>query len=75
MLQSSAFRAGKVAVFIWYDEDHPVPNLWIAPTARSGAHLKAAGYAGTLKAWDSMLGLPCLQHACAAGDMRTRANM
>jgi hypothetical protein len=64
-----------VAVFIWYDEDHPVPNLWIAPTARSGpASLAGAGYAGTLKAWESMLGLPCLANACTAGDMRATAN-
>ena len=34
VLQSHAYAAGKVAVFIWYDEDHPVPNLWITPTAR-----------------------------------------
>ena len=31
---ATAYAAGKVAVFIWYDEDHPVPNLWLAPTAR-----------------------------------------
>ena len=75
VLDSVAYRAGKVAVFIWYDEDHPVPNLWITPTATRGAHtLTGAGYAGTLKAWDSMLGLPCLANACTATDMRTTAN-
>jgi len=75
VLASPAYRAGKVAVFIWYDEDHPVPNLWIAPTARSGPQqLTGAGYAGTLKAWESMLGLPCLRRGCAAVDMRESAN-
>ena len=75
VLESRAYAAGKVAVFIWYDEDHPVPNLWIAPTARSGARrLAGAGYAGTLKAWESMLGLPCLGRACSAPDMRVSAN-
>jgi hypothetical protein len=64
-----------VAVFIWYDEDHPVPNLWIAPTAKPGSvTAQGAGYAGTLRAWESMLGLPCLADACSAPDMRKYAN-
>ena len=76
VLASAAYKAGRVAVFIWYDEDHPVPNLWIAPTARRGLRsLAGAGYAGTLKAWESMLGLPCLAHACTAPDMRAGANV
>jgi hypothetical protein len=76
VLDSAAYRAGHVAVFIWYDEDHPVPNLWIAPTAHSGVqHLAGAGYAGTLAAWESMLGLSCLAHACSAPDMRRAAGV
>jgi hypothetical protein len=75
VLQSRRYAEGKVAVFVWYDEDRPAPNMWIAPTARSGArHLVGAGYAGTLRAWESMLGLPCLAHACTAPDMRGAAN-
>jgi hypothetical protein len=75
VLDSAAYRAGKVAVFIWYDEDHPVPNMWIAPTAKPGSvATPGAGYAGTLHAWESMLGLPCLANACAAPDMRAAAN-
>jgi hypothetical protein len=75
VLNSTAYKAGKVAVFIWYDEDRPVPNMWITPTAHSGAVSTAgAGYAGTLKAWESMLGFPCLANACTAPDMRTPAN-
>ena len=71
VLDSAAYRAGKVAVFIWYDEDHPVPNMWITPTARAGPiSLAGAGYAGTLRAWQSMLGLPCLANACRAPNMR-----
>jgi hypothetical protein len=75
VLNSTAYRAGKVAVFIWYDEGHPVPNLWITPTGHIGAlSTTGAGYAGTLKAWESMLDLPCLANACTATDMRTPAN-
>ncbi len=74
VLDSAAYRAGTVAVFVWYDEDHPVPNLWIAPTAHGGAHdVAGAGAAGTLAAWESMLALPCLAQACGAPDMRAAA--
>jgi hypothetical protein len=75
VLDSTAYRTGKVAVFIWYDEDHPVPNLWITPTAKPGAvTTPGADYAGTLAAWESMLGLPCLAKACTARDLRRAAN-
>jgi hypothetical protein len=71
VIDSDAFRQGKVAIFIWYDEDHPVPNLWITPTAiRGPLGTAGAGYAGTLAAWESMLGLPCLANACHAPDLR-----
>ncbi len=71
VLDSAAYRAGKVAVFIWYDESAPVPNLWITPTALPGARTAVqAGPDGTLRAWQSMLGVPCLQRACSATDLR-----
>ncbi len=75
VLDSSAYRAGKVAVFIWYDESQPVPNLWITPTARAGERAGVpAGPAGTLRAWQSMLGVPCLEGACSATDLRPVAH-
>jgi hypothetical protein len=74
VLDSAAYRAGKVAVFIWYDEDAPVPNLWITPTAPAGPHeVPGAGAAGALRAWQSMLGVPCLRNACTAPDLRAAA--
>ena len=74
VLDSAAYKAGKVAVFIWYDEDTPVPNLWITPTAPAGPQtLAGAGAAATLKAWQSMLGVPCLANACTVADMRAAA--
>ena len=74
MLESPSYRAGKVAVFVWYDEDTPVPNLWITPTARAGPlSVAGAGAYATLRAWQSMLGLPCLAGACDAADMRSAA--
>ncbi len=75
VLDRPAYRAGKVAVFVWYDEDSPVPNLWLTPSATAGPHAGVeAGAAGTLKAWQSMLGLPCLAAACGAVDLRTPAH-
>ncbi len=75
VLDSAAYRTGHVAVVIWFDEDHPVPNLWITPTATPGdISLPGAGYAGTLRAWESMLGLPCLANVCNAPNLRSAAN-
>ena len=75
VLDSAAYRAGKVAVFIWYDESSPVPNLWITPTAPAGARTGIeGGTAGTLRAWQSMLGVPCLADACSALDLRAAAH-
>ena len=75
VLDSAAYQAGHVAVFVWYDEDHPTPNMWITPTATAGPqNTIGAGYAGELAAWEQMLGLPCLVNACTAPDMRTPAN-
>lgn len=74
VLDSAAYRDGKVAVFVWYDEDDPVPNLWVTPTAPPGARTGVvAGAAGTLRAWQSMLGVPCLTGACSAPDLRPAA--
>jgi hypothetical protein len=76
VLDSSAYRAGRVAVFIWYDEDAPVPNMQIAPTARPGPFgTSGIGYASTLKAWQSMLGFPCLANACTAPNLRSVAGV
>lgn len=76
LLDSPAYRDGTVLVEIWYDEDHPVPNLYLAPTGRSGPlDTPGIGYAATLAAWESALGLPCLANACGAPDLRAAANL
>ena len=76
VLDSAAYKAGQVAVFIWYDEDSPVPNMQITPTARPGPFVtNGIGYASTLRAWESMLGFPCLANACTAPEMRTVAGI
>jgi hypothetical protein len=75
VLDSAAYRRGQVAVFIWYDEDHPVPNLWMTPTAVPGPlQVSGAGASATLRAWQAMLGVPCLADACSAPDLRGPAH-
>jgi hypothetical protein len=76
VLDSAAYQSGQVAVFIWYDEDTPVPNMQITPTAVPGPlSTSGIGYASTLQAWESMLGLPCLADACTAPDLRGPAHV
>ena len=44
-----------------YDEDRPVPNLLIAPTATPGAISSVVGsHAGLLKTVEQALGLPVM---------------
>ena len=62
ILDSPTYAAGSTAVMVLYDEDHPVPNLIIAPTAKPGPNTDpGAGHAAALKTWDQMLGLPAIQ--------------
>ena len=62
-------------MFVWYDESSPVPNLWITPTAAPGGRTDVDGTAAaTLRAWQSMLGVPCLADACTAADLRPSAH-
>jgi Phosphoesterase family len=61
ILYGANYRAGDTAVFVLYDEDHPVPNLEIAPTAYSGTlTTPGAGHAAALRTWEQMLGLPVM---------------
>ena len=38
VLDSAAYKAGTVAVFVWYDEDHPVPNVADRAHLAQGQH-------------------------------------
>ncbi len=61
VLAGANYRSGDTAVFVLYDEDHPVPNLVIAPTAHAGTLTTAgAGHSAALKTWEQMLGLPVM---------------
>jgi phosphatidylinositol-3-phosphatase len=75
VLDSAAYHAGKTAVFIWYDEDHPVPNLHIAPTSHKGniTQTGVGTHAALLKTIEDMLGLPFMNQGQLPGatDLRT----
>lgn len=73
ILNSAAYAAGDTFVAVLYDEDHPVPNLLMAPTANAGINNTAgAGHAAMLKTWEEMLGLPVMQQGQLPGAISLR---
>jgi hypothetical protein len=69
VLDSAAYQAGTTAVFIWYDEDHPVPNLHIAPTSHQGdiTQTGIGTHAALLKTIEDMLGVPFMNQGQLPG--------
>jgi hypothetical protein len=79
VLDSAAYRAGTVAVFVWYDEDRPVPNAHIAPTSHKG-NITQTGigtHAALLKTIEDLLGLPFMNQGQLPGatDLRSVLGM
>jgi hypothetical protein len=74
VLNSAEYKSGNTAVFIWYDEDHPTPNLQIAPTAHKGdiTQTGVGTHAALLKTIELMLGLPVMSQGqlLTAADLR-----
>jgi len=79
VLDSAAYKAGTVAVFVWYDEDHPTPNLQIAPTSHKGDITQGgvATHAALLKTIEDLVGVPMLAQGQMSGatDLRTMIGM
>jgi len=75
VLDSAAYKAGTTAVFLWWDEDHPVPNLTIVPTSHKGniTQVGVGSHAALLKTIEDMLGLPLMTQGQMAGaaDLRS----
>jgi hypothetical protein len=69
VLDSAAYQAGTTAVFIWYDEDRPVPNLQIAPTSHAGdiTQTGIGSHAALLKTIEDMLGVPVMNQGQLPG--------
>jgi phosphatidylinositol-3-phosphatase len=75
VLNSAAYKAGQVTVFIWYDEDHPVPNMQLGIHAIAGVKSTAIDYGSVLRAWEDLLGLPHIAHAATATNLRPLAGI
>ena len=61
VLDSASYRRGDTLVVVIYDEDQPVPNLLVAPTAHQGPIDQLVGsHASLLKTVELALGLPVL---------------
>jgi acid phosphatase len=78
ILNGPDYANRKTLVVVVYDEDEPVPNLLIAPTARAGPIDSAIGtHAALLKTIELMLGLPVMNQGQlpAAISLRPSAHM
>jgi hypothetical protein len=75
VLDSAAYKAGTVAVFVWYDEDHPTPNIQIAPTSHQGdiTTIGVGTHAALLKTIEDLLGLPFMNQGQLTGAMDLRS--
>jgi hypothetical protein len=75
VLDSNAYKSGSTAVFVWYDEDHPVPNAQIAPTSHKGqiTQTGVGSHAAMLKTIEDMLGVPLMNQGQLPGatDLRS----
>ncbi len=72
ILNSAAYAAGHTLVVVVYDEDQPVPNVVIAPTAQPGINTTTtASHASLLKTVQEMLALP----AMTQGQMSTALSL
>jgi hypothetical protein len=70
------YRDGATAIFVVYDEDRPMPNLVIAPTAHRGVITNvAASHAAALRTFDELLGLPVLPAVRAVASLRASAHI
>ncbi|HEY4378247.1 MAG TPA: alkaline phosphatase family protein [Acidimicrobiales bacterium] len=78
ILNGATYAGGKTLVVVTYDEDRPVPNLLIAPTAHVGAiHSPAGSHPALLKTVEQLLGLPVMNQGQlpTAISLRTSAHL
>jgi len=70
ILAGKSYQAGTTAVFVMWDEDYPVANLQVAPSAKPGPRPGKASHRAALKTMMQMLGLPPLASVAAEPDLR-----
>jgi hypothetical protein len=71
LFAGSDYRSGTTAVLLLWDEDAPVPNLLIAPSAHAGPIQGAASHAAALRTIEALLGLSVLPQ----GQLSTSADL
>ena len=78
IIDGPVYAKGKTLIVVVYDEDQPVPNLFIAPTANEGRIASVQGsHASLLKTVELALGLPVLDQGQLpdATDLRESAGL
>ncbi len=58
LFNSSAYKAGKVLVELWWDEDHPRPNLFACWSCKQFNSTVDPKYSGESLLWLNLLGAP-----------------
>ena len=75
ILNGASYQAGRTLVVVGWDEDSPVPNLLIAPTARAGGRTSTVGsHAALLKTIEVLLGLPVMAQGQLPGAISLRSS-
>jgi hypothetical protein len=76
IMTGADYRAGTTAIFVIYDEDRPLPNLVIAPTAHRGLVTNTvASHRDALRTFEDLLGLPILPPVRDATSLRASAHI
>jgi len=75
VLNTVLYKAGGVTVFIWYDEDRPVPNMQIGLHGKPGVKTTPIDFRSVLRAWESMVNVSFIAGAITATDMRPLAGI
>ena len=77
LLHRHPYVDGDTAIFIWFDTASgtgtvttPIPFIVISPSTPAGLVGKAFDHYSALRAWESMLHLPCRRGACHSGGLR-----
>ncbi|MDB5163979.1 MAG: hypothetical protein JWS12_597 [Candidatus Saccharibacteria bacterium] len=58
LFNSSAYKSGRVLVELWYDEDHPKPNLFACWSCKHVSSATDPHYSGESLLWLNLLGAP-----------------
>ncbi len=77
LLHRRPYTRGHTAVFIWFDSASqtgtlgtPIPFIVISPSTPAKLAVRPLNHFSALRAWESMLRLPCRGSACYASGLR-----